>query len=180
MANKVFDYYKELPSWAKGVVVVGGIAIVYFTSKQLIARIKKQGEIKKDMAVVIDQQNEVKVLEQTGARASFSDSQYKSWADAIQKQFDGCDFSYQNYILPESFFSYSGAKVYQILNNFKNNLDFLKLSTAWGIRTYDKCGLWNGNVENVSLSGAISDELTEIEIKDLNKLLTKKGITYRF
>ena len=46
MANKVYQYYTELPSWAKGIVVIGGIAIVYFTTKQFIAKIKKQAESK--------------------------------------------------------------------------------------------------------------------------------------
>ena len=37
-----------IPGGAKGVVVVGGIAIAYFTAKQLIARVKKNAEKKKE------------------------------------------------------------------------------------------------------------------------------------
>jgi hypothetical protein len=179
MANKVFDYYKELPSWAKGVVVVGGLGITYFAVRAFLNRVKAQAQQKKDNATVIQQQNEAKALEQTGMKPSYPDSQYKAWGDAIQKQFDGCDFSFGNFVLPNIFASYSGYKVYQILDKLKNNLDFLKLSSAYGVRTYDQCGWGTGNFTG-SLASAISDELTESEVTELNKLLAKKGITYRF
>jgi hypothetical protein len=35
MANKVFDYYKELPSWAKGIVVVGALALFTYLRVKL-------------------------------------------------------------------------------------------------------------------------------------------------
>ena len=65
MASKVFEVYKDLPSWAKGVVVVGGIAIVYFTTKSFLKRIKQSAEKNKSMETVISQKNEVKELEDT-------------------------------------------------------------------------------------------------------------------
>jgi hypothetical protein len=67
-----------------------------------------------------------------------------------------------------------------IISKFKNDLDFLKLSTAWGVRTYDQCGWGTGNVENATLSKAISDELNEGEISKINGALAKQGIKYRF
>ena len=178
MKNKVFDYYKELPAWAKGVVIVGGIAIVYFTTKQFIGRIKKQGQLKKANEVINEQKEEKKKLEETGMRASYSPSQYKAWADGIVNQFDGCDFSPENYLIPSMFASYSGVYVYKIFEKLNNDVDFLSLQTAYGIRKYDNCGLWNGDFEG-SLTASLTDELTTSELKQINNLLIKKGIKYR-
>jgi hypothetical protein len=66
-----------------------------------------------------------------------------------------------------------------IFNQLKNNLDYLELSTAWGIRTYDACGWGTGDVKDVDLSKAIIDELNDGEVRDLNIILSKKGITYK-
>jgi hypothetical protein len=182
MANKMFSYYKELPSWAKGVVVIGGIAIVYFTSKQFIARIKKQGEIKKQTETLDQEKKDLEDITKGGAKATFSDSQYRIWADAIQSQFKGCDFIPKVPLLPTSTiwlsnWSGSGATFVNIIYKFKNNVDFLKLNQAWGIRSYPDCG-W-GTVTG-TLPMALRDELDDNEITSINKALTKQGITYQY
>tara|TARA_R110000868_G_scaffold101361_4_gene279085 strand:+ start:2664 stop:3224 length:561 start_codon:yes stop_codon:yes gene_type:complete len=186
MANKVYEIYKDLPSWAKGVVVIGGIAIVYFTTKSFLKKIKDSATQKKAMEVVVEQKKEIKDLETTGLIATFKDSQYKAWADALQNQFDGCDFNISDWVSPIlaiwNYYNYSnsGKKLVMIIAKFKNDLDFLKLSTAWGIRTYDQCGWGMGNVENATLSKAVSDELNNGEISKINDALSKQGIKYRF
>jgi hypothetical protein len=184
MANKVYQYYTELPSWAKGIVVIGGIAIAYFTTKQFIARIKAQNKKKVDMATVIEQKKEIDNLEKTGLRATFSDSQYKAWADAIQNQFDGCDIDSSDFTIVGAIWksfkgSNSAKKLISIISKFKNDLDFLKLSEAWKVRSYDQCGWGMGEVTG-TLSYAISDELNNSEIKDINSILVKQGINYKF
>ena len=40
MQDKVYNFYKELPPWAKGVIVVGGAAVVYFTATRIFRNIK--------------------------------------------------------------------------------------------------------------------------------------------
>ena len=61
----------------------------------------------------------------------------------------------------------------------KNDIDFLDLVVAWGVRTYDDCGWGTGDVKDVDLFKAIEDELTDAERRDLNKILAKKSITYK-
>jgi hypothetical protein len=176
MKNKVFDYYKELPAWAKGVVIVGGIAIVYFTTKQFIGKIKKQAQKKKDSEAINTQKAETKKLEETGLRASYNDSQYNSWADKIQSAFKGCDFSAGSSNV--GIYTDSANSLYTVLNQLKNDIDFLKLQTAWGVsRKYPDCA-W-GSVEG-NLNHAVADELADGEIAHANSILAKKGITYRF
>jgi hypothetical protein len=183
MDNKAFSYYKELPSWAKGVVVIGGIAIVYFTAKQLIDRIKKEGEIKKQTETIKEEKQDLEQLQSEGKKATFNESQYKIWADAIQSQFKGCDTTPKVPFAPTTTFwvitnwSGSGASFVNIISKFKNDIDFLKLNQAWGIRSYPDC-LW-GTITG-TLPMALRDELDDSEIESINKALAKQGIKYQY
>jgi hypothetical protein len=166
MANKVYTFYKELPQWAKGVVVVGGIAIIYFTAKQTIARIRKQAEKKDAQTSVDDAKAELNELVKSGTRPTITKSQADAYAEKIVKQFKGADL-----------FLGSFALVDNIFKSLKNNADFLLLKASFGVKTYDDAFI--GKVKNVTLESAIQDELTQMRINDLNKTLAKQGITYR-
>lgn len=178
MTNKFFEYYKELPGWAKGVVFIGGIGVVYIFSSQIIKKIKKDAEQRKAMEDIVTQKGELKNLLGTGMRLSYPISQYTAWANSLESQFSGCDVSIVTYVAP-SFLSYSGKKLYSVIDALKNDADMLQLQVSWGIREYDACGLWNGNVKG-TLSYCVNDELDEVEVKAINTLLTKKGIKYQF
>jgi hypothetical protein len=185
MQNKVYQFYKELPSWAKGIVAIGGIAIVYFTTKSIIKRLRIHSEGKKDRETLQTQETEIKNIQQGGAKATYFDSQYKTWATQLKEQYDGCDGSFGRPILqfipPDWLFgtmwSNSGSATANIFMKLKNDVDYLKLSTAYGISTYDKCGLFNGDFTG-NLQSSIIDELDENERNSLNKILMKNGITY--
>ena len=58
-------------------------------------------------------------------------------------------------------------KMYDILDSF-------------GIKTYDDCGYFTGDVENANLYKAVNNELQTNEIKFINDYLKKRGITYQF
>jgi len=187
MTNKVYSVYKDLPSWAKGVVVIGGIAIVYFTAKSILKRVKLTAETKKEREAIKTQEDEIKNEQNTGAKATFPESQYKTWATQIKNQYDGCDGSFGRPILQfipptwmfNTMWSNSGALTANIFFKLKNNVDFLKLSTAFGVATYDQCGLsWMTGNFTGNLQSAIVDELDENERKALNDILKKNGITY--
>jgi len=179
--SKALEIWNGLPTWAKGVIAVGGVAIVYFTTKTIFKKIKGKRDLKNQQETLNAQNADIRNLQNTGVRASYPDSQYKSWADSIQNQFDGCDYG-QNVFSADvpiiGYWSSSGKKVKDIFDKLKNDLDYLKLSQAWGIRTYDQCGWGTGDVTG-NLSYAISDELDRGEIMGLNNLLAKKGISYR-
>jgi hypothetical protein len=178
--KSLWEGFKTLPPWAKGVVgvtVVGGTTVAtvmtYKGIKRAIDKAKSAASIK-DVAA------ERAKLQEQGQNQTFQDSQYKGWASAIQNQFSGCDFSTPMPIFPGKDLSYSGTKLYETLSGFKNNVDFLKLVEAWGIRTYDDCGWGTGDVTNVNLYQAVTDELGNGEVATINELLQSKGITYKF
>jgi hypothetical protein len=168
MANKVYQYYTELPSWAKGIVVVGGIAIIYITAKQLVSKIKEQSQFKKQRQGLDNQRTELKDMLVTGARLSYAQSQYKTWATQIASEFAGCDPLNSSY-----------GKFANIMYKLKNNADYLALSTAFDIQEYDQCGIFNGNFKG-NLQEAVNDEFDVNEVNRLNNELAKQGITYRF
>ena len=183
--TKVYQYYTELPSWAKGIVVVGGIAIVYFAGRSIFRKLRESKTAQDSREAVKDAENDKSKLVRGGVKASYSKTQYQTWANAIQQQFEGCDFSAEitwgsdSPLGAVSVWSSSGYKVASILNQLKNDVDYLELTTAWGIRTYDACGLWTGDIKNVDFSKAVQSELSAREISNLNQILKKKGIKYQ-
>ncbi len=168
MANSgVYKVYSELPAWAKGVVVIGGIAIVYFTGRTIYRSIDKKVSAKKDAQTVRDVKDEIRQSQQNGKKQTYPDSQYKAWADSIEKAFDGCD--------P---FETAQNTINRAVRELKNDTDWLKLVDAYGVRTYDQCGWWMGTFTG-NLYSAISDELDSAEKSYINKLLSERGITYK-
>jgi type II secretory pathway pseudopilin PulG len=166
MANKVFDYYKELPSWAKGIVVVGALGVIYIFASQTLKRIKQQAEDRKNQQSVLDAKSDMSELAKKGIKPTISKSQADGWVAQIVAQFKNADLLLQ-----------SGDLTKRIFSSLKNDADFLLLKVSFGIKTYPDA-LW-GEVKNVSLEGAIQDELTNGTISELNKILSTKGITYR-
>lgn len=187
--DKVNKFWNDLPNWSKGVIAVGGLAALYFAVTQTLKRIKKAEELKKSNAVVNQVQEDVVVLQNQGIKETYMPSQYSQWADAIAKQFSGCDWEqplfprgYEPWIpIGFSGWSSSGAKLANICMRLKNDLDFAQLVKAYGIRTYDQCGFWPFSGEFTgSLPSAVADELSESEIVAINNYLKSQKISYRF
>jgi hypothetical protein len=180
--NKALELWNGLPTWAKGVIAVGGVAIVYFAGRGIWKQFRKSKDTEKQRESLRTQRQEINQLQNLGQRPSFPQSQYKSWADRIQNQYDGADFKQNlfDYDIPVlGTWSGSGKVTAQIISQLKNNLDFLKLSEAYGVRTYDQAGWFTGDFTG-NLTQAINDELDSGEVNALNNMLKKQGITYRF
>ena len=179
MSNKALSVWNGLPTWAKGVIAVGGLAIAYFGVKGFINKLKEDAQKQDQVLTQQNQEQELEKLQNNGVNPSFPTSQYKQWADELQTQFDGCDPSLSVAWLSKYMMSSSGAKLGNIVLQLKNNADFLALSTAWGSsRSYGhwySCGSFTCN-----LSQAVTDELDTSEIKVINDALQKQGITYKF
>lgn len=165
--NKTLEVWNGLPTWAKGAIAVGGVAILYFTGRWIVKSISA-GKGKREQLVTINEiKDDIRVLNQQGVRPSYPDSQYTMWANKIKNAFDGCD--------P---LEVSQNTVNQIFRELKNDADFAKLVQAWGTKTYDQCGWGTGDVTG-DLTYAIRDELDDTEIRNANKILSDKGIKYR-
>ena len=183
--SKVFKVYQELPQWAKGVVVVGGLVVTYIVGNTIYKRIKAFSDS-------ADAQNKLRQLEddldkklKQGQQPTFSSTQYNNFADSIQTLFEGCDYTTPIIPVPTSWilnvgWSNSGASLFNILYQFNNDVDFLALQKAFATRTISKGWYCGGDYTNVTLSQAVNKQLNSQEIYAINKLLTQKNITYRF
>lgn len=183
--EKALEVWSGLPTWAKGIIAVGGLAIIYFTARTIVKKISASKESQDSKESVKDATNDRASLLRKGLRPSFNQTQYKGWANSMEQSFEGCDpfgnitWGADSPLGKVSYWSKSGYNVAKIFTQLKNDIDFLDLVVAWGVRTYDECGILTGNVENVDLFKAIDHELTDAERRDLNKILAKKGITYK-
>lgn len=164
-AYKVFS---QLPPWAKGVTVVGGLVLAYFGVRKIIAIAEKAKDLKGQKQTVEDSKQALQDLKVNGVTQSFSDAQYSAWASSIQAAFEGCDMT------SDDLGSLAGP-----LNAIKNDADMYKLITAFGVRKWDDCGWFTGDVEK-DLAGGVRHELNVSQINFLNKILSDKGIKFRF
>ncbi len=204
MKFNVVQIYKDAPPTGKILIIVGGIAagvVTYIAVSQIIHSIKAKALEQKAMAEVVGFNNDLNSLNKSGILPTYQESQYKQWADSIQQQFDGCDTSSYSFSNDFSWisndlhtaltnannssnYSDSGATVLLIIQQLKNNADFLALQVAFGSRTYGSCGIlgtwFAGTVGPVTLSAAMRDELNTSEIAGLNMVLQSLGISYSF
>jgi hypothetical protein len=168
---KAYQYYKDLPPWAKGVVVVGGALVVYLVGSRVYRAVfpteiqRKNRELEKNI------DNEISKLQGNGKKASFSDSNYNTFANTIYNSIRfavGDDYS----------------TVESTMKRMQNDLDVAKLIKAFGVKQDYFFGLPTG--DKMDLFTYIQKELgneygglTNYRVKNINADWKKKGITYQ-
>jgi hypothetical protein len=171
MANKVYDYYKDLPSWAKGIVVVGGVGFALLVGFQIYKRVFKSEESKKSADELKHLDSDINNSVNKGLKPSFSQSTYDSYANTI---YDG-----MRYILGDSY-----SNVENTLKKMKNNLDVELLKKSFGKRQDYAVGFPVG--DKMDLFTYVRKELgndyaglTDYRVVRINKDWASKGITYQ-
>jgi hypothetical protein len=111
---------------------------------------------------------EQQALQQEGSSSAstYPASQFYGWANRLENaMFDiGTDEN----------------AIFEVFGSLRTNGDFIKLKQAFGIREYSG-GFLPGFVSpDLGLDGWIQQELDGSEINELNAILQRKGITYRF
>ena len=159
-----YKYYEGLPPWGKAVTLLGIGAAAYFLYQKISASVTVKKTLKEERETLNTAQNDIKKLENDGVRQSYSDAQYKVWADVAYACYAGWG-------------TCTGDTIFV---NLKNDVDVLKLIQAFGIRTIPS-GRFNPAPDFTgTLPQVMRDELTLGQIKSINDLLAKKGITYKF
>lgn len=161
-----YDAFMKQPPLLIGLEIAFGIGVTYFAAKGIVKWIKKTHDEKMQRQVVKDANQEIKNLGQQGQNPSFADTQYSAWASQIKTAFDGCDPQSDDY-----------DTVMRIMKQMKNDVDVLKLISAFGTATWDECGWFMGNVTG-DLAYGIAHEINGIS--DINAVLSSKGIKFRF
>jgi hypothetical protein len=192
--SKALETFKGLPGWAKGTIAVGVLAIITAVGYTIYKNRQAKKKAEDALANTLVIKDELDELRKKGVNPIYAQSQYVSWADKIETDFAGCDPGYfkatsieqmKNILIAvnEKYYSNSGITLLNIIKNFKSDADFKALKLGWngqiGTRTYDKCGIWNGNFTG-TLNQAVADELTETEITGINTVLKSLNINDKF
>lgn len=168
--NQIKTYYKQLPPWAKGVVGVGGVLVVVIVGIKAWKFIQSMQRLNTSLAEPEAAKDDLNYLIANGISPSFPNSQYEAWSNQLTTAFSGCGTD--------------TGSVFNVFNSLNNEADLLKLVSTYGTRKYEKClsGLYllGGGENNLTLSAAISNELSVAELDSLNTILLNKGIKYRF
>lgn len=161
--DKVFKYYTELPPWAKGIVVVGGLGIAYIIGSKIYAALKpKPQEIK-------NVENDISRLETT-MQPTYGDATYDQYANTI-------------YNAQRTSASNDSGAIMDVALLMKNDLDIAKLVKAYGTRQDYAFGI---PTDSYSLFGAMRKGIEAdlfgafaYRIGKINTDWASKGITYK-
>lgn len=176
MAAKVYDYYKDLPPYAKAVVVIGGIAIVYFTARSFLKKVQSQADIKKNLQESSNADKELADLRRRGINPTLSESNITAIINSLKDAMNGCGTNEE--------------RIYEDFSKLNNEADLKLLIKDWGVQYYQPCAasqpisyskwLWNDKSFGGSLSEWLNYEMTSSEINKINDILAKKGIKHKF
>ena len=166
--DRAYTFYKDLPPWAKGVVIVGGSAVTYFAARGAYKLIKGKLDLAKMQKEGKDAGNQVQLLAKAGIKPTITKAQAESFSNSLVQAFSNCGTDED--------------AVYAIMRQLKNEADVYLLIATYGVRHYSGCGWWNvfSSGQTVSLSAAISDELDVLEKTNVNSILNKNGIKFQF
>ena len=165
--SKALEVWNGLPNWAKGIIAVGGLAIIYFTANSVIKSIKKKKEERDDKDLLDATEREKRELEKKGTKQMVSNAQLEAYSQKLVEAFNDCGTT--------------ESSVYAVFNGLKNKVDLMQLIKIYGTRAYSGC-LAQGEFGdmNYTLPRAIESELDTLETKKVNDILRKKGIDYTF
>lgn len=171
MANKVYQYYKELPPWAKGAVVVGGGLVAFLVLKRVYKAVfPTEAEIR-NKALERNIDSEISKMQGSGKKPTFSDSNYNAFANTI--------YNSMRFAAGDSY-----SNVESTMKRMQNDLDVAKLIKAFGTRQDYFFGLPAGNP--MDLFTYVQKELgndwgglTGYRVTRINEDWKKKGIKYQ-
>jgi len=169
-ANKLYAYYKDLPPWTKGVVVVGGLLVVYIVAKKFKGLIFPSASQQRNAVLAKDIGTEIARLKRTMTQ-SYPSSTYSTLANSI--------YNGMRYCLGDDY-----GTVADSMKKMKNDLDVALLIQAYGFRQKYCFGIAKGEASD--LMSSVQEELgqewgglTNYRIDQINNDWASKGITYK-
>ena len=162
---KLGELYKELPTWAKGTVVVGTLAgatvLVLFTVKKL-RQLAEERKLNSEGNSADDDLNE------SNTKPTLSKAALEGMCQTLTAAFDGCGTDED--------------AIRRVFTRCRNKEDVLALIKTYGNRKFDACN-WSGDFGNSSgsLSNALTQELDNDDLETyVNKPLRDARIDYSF
>lgn len=170
MQDKYFKYYKDLPEWAKGVVVVGGLGLVGIVGYKAYRLIFPSESQKKSQLLLNTIDADIAKLKASGLRESYPNADYLTSANTI--------YEAMRYCAGDSY-----STVVSVCKKMMNDLDVALLMKAFGTKQNYCFGIDAG--APMDLFSFIQRELGtewllfDWKIQEINRNWSSKGITYR-
>jgi len=171
MSNKLYNYYKDLPPWAKGITAVAGLAVAGFVGYKLYRIVFPTSSDKKSQQFIKSISNDIDRFRLQGMTPSYPDAQYKTYANSI--------YNGMRYAIGDDY-----GLVEEILKKMQNDLDVALLIDAFGIKQNFAFGIPTG--DPIDMITMIKSELgndyfglTDYRVQRVNRDWQTKGITYK-
>ena len=173
-SGNLIKYYKELPDWAKGVVVVGTMTVTYIFLSQIVKKIRQEKEQQKQLEEISSANQDLENLAKKGIYTTMNKSAFEAMSSAIIDAVNGCGTDW--------------GKIVSQFEKLNNDADILAFVSVFGLRKKQRCvfsddpreDFWTNTTPPMSLTAHLQSDLTESEIKEINKILESRGITYKF
>lgn len=153
----VKSFWDGLSSMQKIIVIILIIVLIWVIWN------KTKGTIK-GVARDISNNSEAGKLQKAGMKASYPAEKYKGWANEIFNALDPAGSVEKT--------------IYRILGYMNNDVDFIKLDQAFGVR--EATDNYFGLVADKDFNGWIIDEFQPDEVAKCNAILKSHGVTKRF
>jgi hypothetical protein len=158
--------FKGLPKWAQGVIAIAIIGGAGFVGFKIYKGIQKRKELEGSKNEISEAKQEADNLNQNPTTAQkISAIQMAVFANSLHEALNGVGTQVNG--------------VYKVFANMNNKADVLGLIKAYGSRKINS-GIYLVPDYEGSLSGALINELDNLEITALNMMLAKKAIGIRF
>lgn len=156
MEKGLYKYYTELPTWAKGILlvsIIGGTVYSVYEINRYVKNKNKEADLKSDVIKLKDK----------GVRLTFPITDYKGLADKIQQ-------SGLNHL-----FGTDEDSILSVFKSLKNDLDVLYLLKGFGDNRYASVFNWSS-----SLPEFLEIQIGKDGVAKVNHILELKSIKYRF
>jgi len=172
MASVYERYYERQPAAVK-IIAVAGVALLGYS----LYRTWKKGQDYRDANKAAELANqELAQLAAQGVLPTLTNLQFENLSQAIVEAITGCGTDEQ--------------EIFNVFGQLSNSADIRKLIAVFGVRYYRPCAasdpisysIWMANDEAFggTLVTFLYYDLSDSDIGEINSILSRKGIDFRF
>ena len=173
---KLYEDYKQLPPWSKGVVgviVIGGSAIAVWA---VVRGINKRKELNQANQAAVAASSELQALKARGINPTMDISEFEVLSQKLVQAMNGCGTD--------------TSLVYDVFRAIKNDADIRQLITTFAVRYYQPCAAtqpisyirwqFNDQAFGGGLPTFLSYKLSSSDIGKINDILKSNKVNYAF
>lgn len=156
--------WKSLPAWAKGTIAVVSLLAIGGIGFAIYRGVKKAIEKGKEGKESKEAKDELQEVQNQGIKPTFSDAEAQAKVSILVSAAGGCDTWGQG-----------ATQMIEVIKSLKNKADYYLLSSTFGTKTWDECGIWTGDVTG-SLTTLLTEELDSGQMEEVRKHLSSIGV----